>query len=79
MNDVIKYVGHEKGYNIGDKDLNIIRCAGDSVHIADGENNLQRLLHQFVLSCKKYRMKMSVSKTKALTVSKEPLQCQLEI
>jgi hypothetical protein len=43
------------------------------------ENNLQSLLHQFMVSCQNYHMKISGSKTKAPTVSKEPLRCELEI
>jgi hypothetical protein len=74
----MKDIRYEKEYKIGDKEMNIIRYADDAVLNADNESNLQRLLHQFMLSCQKFHMKMTVSKTKALTVSKETVRCKLE-
>jgi hypothetical protein len=58
---------------MGNKEINIICYADDAVLIADSKDNLQRLLHQFMLSCQTHNIKISISKTKTLTVSKEPL------
>ena len=41
--------------------------------IADRPDELQRLLYNFHLSCLKFNMKLSIHKTKAITISKEPL------
>jgi hypothetical protein len=61
--------------------LNIICYADNAVLSADSENNLQRLLHQFMLSCQNYHMKISAStsKTEDLTVHKEQLRCKLDL
>ena len=39
----------------------------------------KRLPYNFHLSCLKFNMKISIHKTKAMTISKEPLCCKLEI
>jgi hypothetical protein len=43
---------------MGDEELNIICYADNAVLFADSENNLQTLLHQFMLSCQKYHIVM---------------------
>ncbi|KAJ4451273.1 hypothetical protein ANN_02734 [Periplaneta americana] len=53
--------------------------ANDAVLIADSEDNLQILLYQFMLSCHKHNMKISVGKTETMNVSKEPIRCELEL
>jgi hypothetical protein len=54
----------KQDYEIGRKEVNIIRYADDSVFIADNEDNLQRLLYQFSISCRNYGMKTVINKTK---------------
>jgi hypothetical protein len=56
MNKIIKDVRYKEGYKIGDKELNVTCYADDAVLIADSENSLQRLLHQFRLSCQTYHV-----------------------
>ena len=59
------------------EEINIMCYADDISLIA--EDDLQRLLYNFQLSCLKFDMKISIHKTKAMTVSKETLRCKLEI
>jgi hypothetical protein len=68
MNEIIKDIKNKKGYRMENKEINIICYADDAVLIADNDDNLQRLLYQFLLSSQKYNMKISVGKTKTLTV-----------
>ncbi|XP_055714317.1 uncharacterized protein LOC129808563 [Phlebotomus papatasi] len=56
---------------------NIVCYADDAVLMAENEDDLQRLLQKFNISALKYNMSISTSKTKALTVSKEPIRCKL--
>lgn len=81
MNEIIESVMRKKGCKMGDKALNtcIICCAPNPVLVARSQNNLLRLLHKFMVSCRKCHMKISVSKTKVLTVSKEPQCCKCEM
>jgi hypothetical protein len=57
----------------------LIRYTEDAVLIADNEDNLQRLLHQFTISCQKCNTNISTNKTKTVELSKGPLRCKLEI
>jgi hypothetical protein len=59
--------------------INIICYADDIALIAGREDGIHRLLCNFHLSCLKFNMKMSIHKTKAVTVSKEPISCKLEM
>ena len=43
---------------------------------ADTEDDLQILLYNFYLSCLKFNTKISIHKTKAMTISKEPIRCK---
>ncbi|KAI4476057.1 hypothetical protein M0802_014934 [Mischocyttarus mexicanus] len=63
---------------MGNQDFNILCYADDVVLIANSEDNLQRLLHKFNITSKKYNMTISAEKTKCLTISKEPIRCKLE-
>ncbi|KAI4480031.1 hypothetical protein M0802_014287 [Mischocyttarus mexicanus] len=60
------------------QDFNILCYADDVVLIANSEDNLQRLLHKFNTTSKKFNMIISAEKTKCLTISKEPIRCKLE-
>lgn len=64
---------------MGNKDLNIVCYADDVVLMANTEDDLQRLLYGFYLGCRKYNMKISLTKTKSMTISKLPLRCKLEL
>jgi hypothetical protein len=79
MNEIIKNIKDKKGYRMSNEEISIICYADDAVLIADREDNLQRLLHQFMLNCQKHNMKISTSKTKTLTLSKEPLRRKFEV
>jgi hypothetical protein len=48
MNEIIKNIKDKKGNRMGNKEINIICCADDAVLNADSEDNLRRLLHQFI-------------------------------
>ena len=78
MDKIVSYMKHLQGYRMGSEEINIVWYADDIALIADTEDDLQRLLYNFQLSCLKFNMKISIHKTKAMTVSKEPLCCKLE-
>jgi Reverse transcriptase (RNA-dependent DNA polymerase). len=64
---------------MGSEEINLM-CYGDDIAlIADTEDDLQRLLYNFHLSCLKFNVKISIHKTKVMTKSKEPLRRKLEI
>ena len=71
--------------NLGVKGRKILEWILRNTHqmrdrlIADTEDDLQKLLYNFHLSCLKYNMKIFINKTKAMTIGKEPLSCKLEI
>ena len=47
MDEIIKKVSKLRGYKMGEKKINILCYADDAVLVAEDENDLQRLLHQF--------------------------------
>lgn len=53
--------------------------ADDAVILSENENRLQRLLHRFSLTARRYNMEIFVPKTKSLVVAKEPVRCKLAI
>ena len=57
---------------MGSEELATVCYADDDAHTADTGGGLQRLLHNFRLICLKFNMKISIHKTKAMTISKEP-------
>ena len=61
------------------RNINIICYAADAVLIADSEDGLQRILHAFNLTAKKYNMKVSAVKTKSMVISRSPIRCKLEV
>ena len=73
----VKTIG--KGYRLGDKEIKIICYADDAVLISEDEDNLQRMLFKLENTASKYNMKISVAKSKSLTISKEPRRCKLAI
>ena len=64
---------------MGDMKIKILCYPDDAVLIAESEDKLQKLLHQFNTTAKKFKMNISVTKTRATTRSKTPLRCKLEI
>ncbi|KAI4496978.1 hypothetical protein M0802_007926 [Mischocyttarus mexicanus] len=67
-----------QGKLTGQIPVNTSNRKDDAVLIANSEDNLQRLLHKFNITSKKYNMTISAEKTKCLTISKEPIRCKLE-
>ena len=64
---------------MGDENINMVCHANDAALVAENEDDLQRLLYKFSLSCDKFNLKVSPKKTKSLTISKEPLWCKLQL
>lgn len=56
MNRIISAVKDKAGRAVANKNVNIICYANDAVLIANNENDLQRLLHQFHITVKQYYM-----------------------
>lgn len=79
MDEIIKQIHKLKGYKMGDRGVKILCYADDAVLIVENEDDLQRLVHRFNTTAKKFRMNISVSKTKCMTTSRAPLRCKLEI
>ena len=74
MDEIIKLVRKLKGYKMGNKEVRILCYADDVVLVAESEDDLQRLLHQFNKTAKKFNMVISTAKTKSMTTSKTPMQ-----
>ena len=70
---IVSYVEHLHGYRMESEEINILCYADDIALTADTEDDLQKLLCNFHLSCLKFNMKILIHKTKAMTISKEPL------
>ena len=64
MNELIKDLKNVQGYSMGNENVNIVCYADDAALVA--ENDLQRLLHKFALSCEKFQLKISSKKTTTL-------------
>lgn len=79
MDKIISRVRNLTGYRMGNKNLTILCYADDAVLIADTEDNLQKLLHNFNITAKQYNMIVSTEKTKCMVISKEPVRCKLEV
>jgi len=69
----------QEGYRLGNSYVKILAYADDVVLLAESEDGLQRLLHKFKVTAQHFNMNINLTKTKCLTVSKEPLRCKLEI
>lgn len=79
MEEIIKRVNTGKGYEMGQQEIKIVCYADDAVLLANNEDDLQRLLHLFNVTAKKYNMTISTEKTKCLVTSKNPVRCKLEV
>ena len=73
MDEIITKVKAMDGHELRDNKINIICYADYAVLIADSEHILQRLLHRFNITTKKFNIAISVEKTKSLVVSIEPM------
>jgi len=60
-------------------DLIILCFADDAVIISENVDELQRLLHQFYPTAKRYNMSIATKKAKSLVVAKEPRRCKLAV
>ena len=79
MDEIIKDVKCTgRGYKLI-QEMKIVCYADDAVLISDNEDDLQRLLYTFEKSADRFNMKISIEKTKALTISKQPLRCKLAV
>lgn len=79
MDKIIQNVKCLPGYQMGNKNFNIVCYADDAVLIARTEDELQRLLHRFVTTAEKFNMEISTNKTKCMCISKNPIRCKLEV
>lgn len=59
---MIVAVRNKPSYRMGNKMVNIICYADEAVLIANNEDNLQRILHQFHKKAKEYNMEISTQK-----------------
>lgn len=55
-------------------------CYADgTVLITENNNNLQRMLFELYQVAKKYKMCISIPKTKSMTISKKPIRCKMAL
>ena len=66
-------------HRVGDEEINMVCYADDFALLADTEDDLQTLLYNFHLRCLRFNIKISILKTKAMAICKEPLRSKLEI
>ena len=59
-----------EGIKFGGRNINNIRYADETVLLADSEDKLQRLVQQLVQSSEERGLKMNLSKTKVMVISK---------
>ena len=59
MNELIKDLKNVQGYSMGDENVNIVCYADDAALVVESENDLQRLLHKFALSCEILQLNIS--------------------
>ncbi|XP_044760224.1 uncharacterized protein LOC123317680 [Coccinella septempunctata] len=64
---------------MGNKKVSMVCYADDAAIIAESENDLQRQLFQFFLVGRQLNMNISISKTKCMTIAKDPLRCKLVV
>ncbi|XP_057652394.1 uncharacterized protein LOC130891583 [Diorhabda carinulata] len=67
------------GYRMGTYKINILCYADDAVLIAESEYDPQIILHAFSKRAENLNMEISISKTKCMTIAKEPLRGKLTI
>jgi hypothetical protein len=67
------------GYKLGEQTITTICYADDAVILAECEDDLQVLLHKFHTISLTYNMQISITKTKCMTFSKEPVRCKLAL
>lgn len=63
-----------QGYRLREHQISIVCYTDDRVLIAECEDDLQRMLHNFKIKAREYKMHILTEKTKLLTISKEPLR-----
>uniref|UniRef100_A0AAR5QD25 Reverse transcriptase domain-containing protein n=1 Tax=Dendroctonus ponderosae TaxID=77166 RepID=A0AAR5QD25_DENPD len=64
------------GYRINRKPISIICYADDATILAETADNLRRQLHRFNQVSTQFNMKISISKTKCMTVARELTRCK---
>ena len=62
---------NEDGILVGGQLVSDVRFADDQGMVANTEEGLQRIMHRFNDTAKKYNMKINVEKTKTMVMSKK--------
>ena len=68
-----------EGVNVGGIEVKIFLFADDAVLLAQSQQELQNVLDRFEFECAAAGMKLSVSKTQAMVLSRSPVQCALHV
>lgn len=77
MDEIIQQVTSlNLGYRMGHSKISMVCYADDAAIIAETENDLQRQLLKFYQVSQQLNMAISTSKTKAMTISREPVRCK---
>ena len=64
---------------MGNKRIGVVCYAVDTAIIAESENDLKRQLFQFFQASHQLNKNISTSKTKCMTIAKQPLRCKLAV
>lgn len=69
MNKIIEGArSSDKGYKMTTEEIKILCYADDTVIKSKNEDDLQRLLHSFVLTARKYNMQISAVEIKSVVI-----------
>ncbi|GFS27970.1 endonuclease-reverse transcriptase [Elysia marginata] len=64
-------ISEKSGILINGVDINNIRCADDTVILAESEEQLQAMLNRIVDKCKEYGMEINAKKTKTMHIGRD--------
>ena len=79
MDKIVDSIKTIRGYKVNNRQIRIVCYADDAVFVAVSEDNLQILLHKFVITSTKYTLISLTLKTKLMVISKDHIRCKLEI
>ena len=74
-----KVISLNLGYRMGNKRICMACYADGAAVISESENDLQGQLFQFFQASQQLNVIISTSKTKCMTIAKEPLRCKLVV
>ena len=68
---ILRNLNEHQGVKVGGNNINNLRCADDTVLIADSEQKLQTLLTTTTVKCIEKGLELNVKKTECMVISKK--------